>query len=261
MATRYPAGQWDPLGRQTQPAMAAHDIVCLHTMAGRFDGTNAMFHRNGYGGTESHFGVAGDGRVVQWQDLDHTADANNQGNPRVISIETADMGESFPAWGGSNVPSWTKEQLRAIIPLVRWLCVHYNIPPTLIPDTQSNRRGIGYHRQGIPGNFPAPYRGKTGPGELWTVLPKGFGKPCPGDRRIRQTIDIVIPAVRGNDQEDDLLSALTDAEQRELLAKVRAIFDETAANPPDAAECRLKDTTIKVRELHQLATDPPAPTG
>lgn len=58
--------------------------------------------------------------------------------------------------------------------------------------------------------------------------------------------------------EDDLLSALTDKEQRELLAKVRAIFDETAANPDNAADCRLKDTTIKVRELHQLATDPPA---
>lgn len=51
-------------------------------------------------------------------------------------------------------------------------------------------------------------------------------------------------------QEDDLLSKLTEAEQRELLRKVRAIFDETAANPDNAADCRLKDTTIKVRELH-----------
>lgn len=59
-------------------------------------------------------------------------------------------------------------------------------------------------------------------------------------------------------QEDDPLSALTDAEQRELLRKVRAIFDETAANPPDAAECRLKDTTIKVRELHDAVIDKPA---
>lgn len=56
-------------------------------------------------------------------------------------------------------------------------------------------------------------------------------------------------------EEDDLLSALTDAEQRELLRKVRAIYDETAANPDNASECRLKDTTILVRDLHERATN------
>jgi N-acetylmuramoyl-L-alanine amidase len=50
-------------------------------------------------------------------------------------------------------------------------------------------------------------------------------------------------------EEDDLLGALTDEEQRELLRKVRQIWDETAANPDDQSECRLKDVTIRVREL------------
>lgn len=64
--------------------------------------------------------------------------------------------------------------------------------------------------------------------------------------------------LRATTEEDDFMPALTDAEQRELLRKVRDIWDETAANPTDASECRLKDTTIKVREIHAAVTNPPA---
>jgi hypothetical protein len=213
MTTRYPGAEWDPLGLQTQPRMDRHDIVCVHTMAGAFDVVDRMFHANGYGGTESHFGLAGSGRLKEWQDLDYTADANNEGNDRILSIETADKGESFPDWSGSDVPPWTDKQIDVIVPLVRWLCDHYDIPKKLIPDSRPGRRGIGYHRQGIPGNFGQPYPGLVPGGELWTVLPAGRGKPCPGDRRIRQLIEIVIPRVQGDD--DDM----TPAELNEALKK------------------------------------------
>ncbi len=223
--TRYPGAEWDPLStKQTQPRMDRWDVVCLHTMAGTFTGTDAMFHQNGFGGTESHFGLAGDGRLKQWQDLDHTADANNEGNHRVISIETADKGETFPAWSGSDVPAWTPQQLDELVRLVRWLCVRYEIPPTLIPDTRPGRRGIAYHRQGIPGNFGPPYPGKTGPGELWTVLPRGYGKPCPGDRRIRQTIEIVIPRVRGEEDDMPIPEFIEALEGKGPSAKLRKVF-------------------------------------
>ena len=210
MATKCPHATWDPLSNtQTQPRMDRHDIVCLHTMAGTFAGTNIMFHEKGFGGTESHFGIAGSGLARQWQDLDFTADANNEGNHRVISIETADKGEDFPRWVGSDVPPWTPAQLDKIVAIVGWCCDRYGIPRTLIPDTMPHRRGIGYHRQGIPGNFLPPYSGKTGPGELWTVLPGGFGKPCPGTNRIRQIETIIIPRLQKpailnpSDLEDD----------------------------------------------------------
>lgn len=213
MATRYPGAEWDPLGPQTEPRMQAHDIVCLHTMAASFDGVNNGFHVNGYGGLESHFGLAGEGRLKQWQDTEHQADANYDGNHRVISIETADRGLLFPLWSGSDVPAWTDRQIDELVPLVRWLCDTYDIPKELIPDSRPGRRGIGYHRQGIPGNFPPPYTGLVPGGELWTDPVKGRGKVCPGERRIRQLIEIVIPRVRG-EEDDDM--PLTDAEWKRL---------------------------------------------
>lgn len=84
-----------------------------------------------------------------------------------------------------------------------------------------------------------------------------------GPERFARALTAAVVATFGGTQpqEDDPLSALTDKEQRELLAKVRAIFDETAANPDDASECRLKDTTILVRDLHKRVADTPPPAG
>jgi hypothetical protein len=159
--------------------MARHDIVCYHTMVGSLAGTSAMFHQNGYGGTESHFGVGGDGTVRQWQDTDFVAEANLNGNYRLISIETADYGEPmFGKWNtsGDNVPPWTDAQMRAIAEITARCCQAYNIPIELIPDSRPNRRGVGYHRQGCD---PVRVSG----GELWS---SARGKVCPGARRIAQ---------------------------------------------------------------------------
>lgn len=190
---------WDPLGPQTQARLTRHDVVIVHTMAGTFAGTDTFFHQNGYGGTESHFGIKGDGFAKQWQDLDFRADANLDANDRAISIETADRGESFPAWSGSDVPPWTEAQLDKLVLIIRWCCDHYQIPAQLVPNSVDGHRGIAYHRQGIDGNFGPPFPGRQGVGERWST---STGKPCPGDRRIRQLIDIVIPRVRG--EEDDM---------------------------------------------------------
>lgn len=155
-------------------------------MVGTLAGTDAYFRREGYGGTESHFGVGGDGLVYQWQDTDHQADANLEGNHRVVSVETADHGAPFPAWSGSDVPAWTTEQVEAIAALLAWLCRRYTIPCELIPDTRPGRRGIGYHRQGVD-----PWR--VDGGERWSTA---YGKVCPGDRRVAQIETVVIPRTR-----------------------------------------------------------------
>ena len=160
--------------------MKRHDIVCLHTMAATFDGVDRGFHENGYGGLESHFGVAGDGRLKQWQDLDFEADANFDGNHRCISIETADRGEDFPKWTGSDVPEWTDDQIDVIVPLVRWLCETFDIPKELVADSKPGVRGIAYHRLGVPhstGKADAPGGPWHGEGcELWTHPKKGAGR-------------------------------------------------------------------------------------
>jgi hypothetical protein len=199
---RYSGAQWRPLGSGHQLAMTKHDIICLHTMVGNLSSTDAMFKREGWTGTESHFGVGGkwgpdiakgnDGKVFQWVDTTHKADANLDGWRRVISIETADNAPGLV----KNIQDWTPKQLDSITNLVTWLCRIYDIPPVLIPDTKPGRRGIGYHRQGcrhsqglgVPGFLVAG-------GEKWS---KSTGKECPGPRRIAQLKAIVIPRVKKN---------------------------------------------------------------
>lgn len=202
MVLKYPGAEWDPLGGQTEPKMKAHDILCFHTMVGSLAGTSSMFHANGYGGTESTWGMGESKKqgMKQWQDAMYQADANYEGNPRVSSVETADYGGVFGKWNtndASKVPAWTAEQLDMAVDLVVWWCkpsTHKNCPSTwachksgvpcvLIPDTKPNRRGIGYHRQGCKPNVV------TG-GEVWSTA---YGKICPGSKREAQLKTIIIP--------------------------------------------------------------------
>jgi hypothetical protein len=219
MPTVYPLAEFDPLGPQTAKRMSRHDIVCLHTMDGTFKGTDQGFHANGYAGKESHFGVAGDGRLKQWQDLDFRADANLKGNHRCISIETADRGEDFPKWSGGDVPPWTDAQIDAIVPLLRWLCDTFDIPKQLVPDSRHDRRGIAYHRLGVPhstGKSDAPGGPWHAPGcEKWSTGPKS----CPGDRRIAQLKDIVIPRLQAEGEEEDMPLSKDDLKQIDALIR------------------------------------------
>lgn len=204
MAKRYPAASFELLGRQAEDRMTAHDIVCLHTMVGTLAGTDSMFKDDGFAGTESHFGTGGAGeKVKQWQDLAFSADANLDGWRRVISIENADKGPGFKAWSGSNVPAFTEAQLEQIVDLVAWLCSkeahadcpadwkchQVGIPAQLIPDTLPGRRGIGYHRQGVDGSLPDM---RVEGGEKWSLA---RGKVCPGDRRVEQIREQLVPLV------------------------------------------------------------------
>lgn len=181
MPILYPGAVYRPLGPQSAASLSNPEVVCLHTMAGTLNGTDTLFRLNGYSGTESHFGVGADGTVYQWQDLAYQADANLDGNHRIISIETEDNGPGFPAWTGSDVPAWTEQQLTALSLLVSWLCAEFTIPVELIPDSRPERRGVGFHRQGVD-----PWRAVGG--ELWS---SSRSKVCPGDRRITQIPEII----------------------------------------------------------------------
>jgi hypothetical protein len=227
MVLKYPGAKWEPLGPQTEAAMTAHDILCFHTMVGSLAGTSNMFHQNGYGGTESHFGVGAAGETEQWQDGMYSADANLDGWDRVVSIETADYGGVFGTWNtgsADNVPAWTDAQLDRLVDMTVWFCrkeTHANcpsswnchkagVPCVLIPDTKQGRRGIGYHKQGCD-----PWR--VADGEKWSTA---YGKGCPGPKRIAQLITIVIPRARqilgGDPGEIDM--AIADDILRELRA-------------------------------------------
>lgn len=181
-----------PLAAGNPPRrLVSHDIICLHTMVGYLTSTYDYFAQNGWSGTESHFGVGGkwgrdasrglDGAVWQFVDTDYQADANLDGNDRVISIETADNAPSL----ARDIEPWTPAQFEAIAQLVAKLCRTYDIPPVLIPDTKQGRRGIAYHQQGVEHSLGV---GKVAGflvagGERWSTA---TGKECPGPRRIAQ---------------------------------------------------------------------------
>jgi len=164
--------------------MARHDLLVFHTMAGYLHGADTMFRQGGYTGLESHFGTGWDGTLYQWQDTDWTADANMNGNPRIISVENEDSGSHFAPWkNSSDVPDFTDQQLAVLIDLTVWACVTHDIPCVEAKDSKPTTRGIGWHRLGIdPWRVPG--------GELWST---SKGKVCPGDRRIAQIKTIIIP--------------------------------------------------------------------
>jgi hypothetical protein len=226
MAARYPGATFKPLGRQSEPRMVAHDIICAHTMVSSMAEADRYFRTlngPGYDGTESHYGVGGawrddvpaalDGVVWQWQDRAHQADANGpDGNGRVISIETADNAPKRAA----DIAPWTPLQVEALVDLLVWECspaahagcpagwdcrqgmtwrgVRVAIPPVLIPDTKPGRRGLAVHRQGVRHSRGLDVPGflATG-GQRWS---KSTGKECPGDARVRQFVEVVIPEVQ-----------------------------------------------------------------
>lgn len=182
---RMPGAIWKPLASNwsSQPRMKAYDIFCLHTMVGTLSGSDGWFRSGngaGYAGAESHFGVGPDGTIWQWQDTDFQADANVDGGWHVISSENADMGAPFPKWSGSDVPAFTPQQVEANARIAKWLNDTHGIPLDVIPDAKVGRRGIGWHRQGVPGYAVAG-------AERWST---SRGKVCPGDRRIGQ-----VPAI------------------------------------------------------------------
>lgn len=177
--------------KQGQSRMGRHDIICLHTMVGNLTSTDRFFKQNGWSGTESHFGIGGpwgdglDGVIYQWQDDDFRADANLDGNHRVVSIETGDNAPKL----AKDIAPWSKAQVAAIVRLVARLCKQHGIPAVLVPDTRSDRRGIAYHRQGVQhsgGTHPAGFLQPNC--ERWS---NAVGKECPGDARIAQIPEII----------------------------------------------------------------------
>lgn len=173
METRYPGAAWRPLSSsQSEPLVGTPRILVFHTMVGGLAGSEAMFRRDGYTGTESHFGVGGpwdgaalDGAVWQWQSIDRQADAQNAGNAYCTSVETAD--------GGNPDRPWSDKQLRALVQLTTWWCRQTGAPARLVQRVTDH--GIGYHSQ-----F-----------EAWAP----DHRTCPNPTRITQLRSVVIPRV------------------------------------------------------------------
>lgn len=160
----------------------------LHTQAGLGSLYN-FFNRSGR--ASSHFWVSKTGLVEQYVDTSLRAEADLEGNDATISTETE----------GSLEP-WTPEQLEAIIALQDWIFNTHGLPRKLCTNSfvgNESSRGLGWHRLGIDGNFPAApsrYAGRTqlGGGMHYSLA---RGKLCPGDARIDQIFDVIAPRLFG----------------------------------------------------------------
>lgn len=223
---RMPGAEWKPLGDATQalhqPLMSRYDGIVLHTAVGSLISTWGYFaHANGeaWVGTESHFIVGGYGEVWQITDTARTADANLDGNSRLLSIETADTYAPFPKWTGSDVPAWTDDQVSSLARIVAWAAMTHGFPLVRMKDSKPTTRGVGYHRLGID-----PWR--VSGGERWSTT---AGKVCPGDRRIAQVNDVIALAASLSKQPQPPKMPLLDAWQHGLGDAIRAMDDANEA--------------------------------
>jgi len=176
--------------------MTTYDVVCVHTIAGNPPASAA------------HFSVNADGYVWQSRDTRYRSAANADGNHRVVAVEVDDHGPEFGAWNvndGHAVPGFTSQQIEAIARVLVWVHRTHGIPLVPCPSSRPGGRGIAYHRQGIDGNWAGyAYGGRVSGGEIWSTA---RGKVCPGDRRITQLLNVIIPRARqlaGLKSEEDM---------------------------------------------------------
>lgn len=164
---RYPSGVWRPLREaDDQPTMIATQVI-LHSAVDAPGPTSLFGYFNRADvDLESHFYVALDGKVEQYVDTGHTADANRTANVRAISIETEDD-------GNPDQRPWSERQIAALVRLVDWCCRTHGIPRRIV--RAHDAPGIGWHSM-----FGAPSK--------WTPV---AGKTCPGRSRIAQIPGLV----------------------------------------------------------------------
>lgn len=155
---------------------------------------------------ESHFGLGYDGRLGQYIGTNTRADANASANVRAISLESAA--------NTSNSDPWTDAQLGSLVRVMDWAATEHGIPRRKCRSWTDP--GFGYHRL---------YR-------EWSTS----GTACPGDARVEQFNEIVLPRVIAGDVEEGDV-ALTDADVKKIADAVFVkIFktDGVLAAPPDA---------------------------
>jgi len=161
-------------------------VVVLHSTAS--EATSQYNYFNTSKAACSHFHVDRFGNVEQYIDTaNKSCSETGAGNPYCVSIETqSDLNAKDP---------WTAAQETAIVELLQWLNKTHGIP--LVAKTKADKTaGIGWHRLGVNGNFPAlpsvlAGRTQRGGGDLWS---SATGKTCPGDARITQIPGLIARA-------------------------------------------------------------------
>lgn len=171
---------------------------------------------------ESHFGLGYDGRLGQYIGTNTRADANASANVRAISLESAA--------NTSNTDPWTDAQIDTLVKVLDWAAAEHGIPRRRCRSWTDP--GFGYHRL-----YPE-----------WST----GGTYCPGDARVKQFNEIVLPRLIAGDVEENValtqadIDAVALATANKLIAgggvlesnDITRIFttDGILSSPPDAPD-------------------------
>ncbi|MFF2954343.1 peptidoglycan recognition family protein [Kitasatospora sp. NPDC057965] len=152
-----------------QPAIRPTQVI-FHSVAAPWTPRRMYEYWRDSTNLESHFGVGYDGSVGQFIGTETRADANFRANRRAdgsgaVSVETASTDQ--------HTDPWTGAQLQALINLGLWLHQRHGIP--IRECRAESDPGFGVHRL-----FPE-----------WAAS----GTACPGDARVRQFRDVVLPGI------------------------------------------------------------------
>ncbi|MGV9271336.1 peptidoglycan recognition protein family protein [Kitasatospora sp. NPDC003701] len=152
-----------------QPAIVPTQVI-FHSIAAPWTPRRIYEYWRDSTNLDCHFGVGYNGAVGQFLGTQTRADANMRANRRpdgtgAVSIETASNSQ--------HTDPWTDAQLAALIALGAWLHREHGIPIRVC--RSDSDPGFGYHRL-----YPA-----------WS----DGGTACPGDARVRQFHDIVLPGI------------------------------------------------------------------
>lgn len=186
MSAIYPGAKWRPIGVNfTDKKRARTDVIAIHSSASSASSLFGWFSNlKARASSHLHLPYEGLSGLEQYVDLDKVSWATGDGNSRAVSIEVAGVPSGKP-----NEP-FTDAQVDGLVEIVAFLARRYSIPLVAMMSSAPGQRGVGWHRLGVDGNFPAlpsPLAGRRqrGGGERWS---SAFGKVCPGDARIEQIV-------------------------------------------------------------------------
>jgi hypothetical protein len=197
--------------------------LILHTAVSSAISMHSFFNVSGR--ATPHFYVNAQGEGEQYIDTGHRSTANLNGNHDCITVESWD---GYP-WGNGQVPGWTDAQVDWLARLAVWVHEKHGIPVRKLPSSRPGTTGIGWHRQGIDGDFPASglLAGRVAGGELWSG---DRGKVCPGDNKIRGVVDRIIPRAKHllsgdemNAEDWNRLANMLDSRISPLAARIEQI--------------------------------------
>lgn len=189
MTPRYPGAVWRGPGGNgngcNPRACSWHEAVTT--------AETSVYEWNA-GARACHGFVGRYGHAEQYADFDQAVSGVKDDNGSVLTWESWDgllpaTNRSPDGSFGPNDRGWTDEQVERIIDIVAWMVSALGIPARWMDWT--NERGHAPHRLGVR-NPGGAVRTNTGPAS-WT---KWNGKECPGDKRVVQLRDVIIPSAQ-----------------------------------------------------------------